>query len=63
MKEAIFYLGGPIYGKISKLNVITKKKEAVMRSFWLKKFLNENSIYLKNPKHKRGVIKKSSGVL
>lgn len=25
MKEAIFYLGGPIYGKISKLNVITKK--------------------------------------
>lgn len=56
MKEAILYLGGPIYGKISKLNVITKN-EAVMRSFWLKKLLNENSIYLKNPKHKRVVIK------
>lgn len=42
--------------KISKLNVITKN-EAVMRSFWLKKLLNENSIYLKNPKHKRVVIK------
>lgn len=56
MKEAIFYLGGPIYGKISKLNVITKN-EAVMRSFWLKKLLNENSIYLKNPKHKKVVIK------
>lgn len=56
MKEAIFYLGGPIYGKISKLNVITKD-EAVMRSFWLKKLLNENSIYLKNSKHKRVVIK------
>lgn len=56
MKEAIFYLGGTIYGKISKLNVITKN-EAVMRSFWLKKLLNENSIYLKNPKHKRVVIK------
>jgi len=27
MKEAIFYLGGPIYGKISKLNVITKMKQ------------------------------------
>jgi len=49
MKEAIFYLGGPIYGKISKLNVITKN-EAVTRTFWLKKLLNENSIYLKNPK-------------
>lgn len=57
-------LAGPIYGKY--LNKMLLKNEAVMR-FWLKRALNENNIYLKNPKQtnkqKKGCYKKALGAL
>jgi hypothetical protein len=61
MKDAIFYFSRANIWKLSKLNVTTKN-EVVMR-FWLKRALNENNIYLKNPKQtnkqtKKGCYKK-----